>query len=93
MFSIPEEGVLFPRVVHRRRQLHLRVLLQVALDGAEPHGGEDEQHREQNLRDQTLPVPSGVMNTFEEHGHHLLNLQRQTVHPGVPCETCVEQQT
>lgn len=45
----PEESVLFINVVESGGQLHFRKVLEIALDGAQTHGGDDEKHRQHHL--------------------------------------------
>lgn len=68
----PEEGVAGVELVERGAELHLGVVAQVAPDGAQGHGEHHEQDRQQELRDQTLPVSAAVMEPLDENGRQLL---------------------
>lgn len=74
-------------MVESRREHNLRKVLKITLDGAQAHGSNYKEYGQQNLGEQPLPVPPGVMHTFQQHGHHPLCSQSKPTHGRGPSET------
>lgn len=67
--------------VKRGGDLDLRVAVAGVFQRAKAHGSGYEDDGEDNLRDETLPVPAGVVEPLDEDGHDLLQQQAEAMQP------------